>query len=620
MHNTLTNRILSFSYGTLLAISLSLAGCHIVREDRQEPSTPLPALPSSPKQHGTFLLAETQKRLEQTKFGVTASVWRRLAWAYQKSGDTAGAIRALDKALQILNADIMSPSQETQERSLLADQYFLLGQTELARKALQDFRYQGTSPQAQVALKRTSLTPLEEKRMEAPDPLLAPRLVLALCDQGAREAVRKALLPRLEFSLMRGPLGGREEYYHGTLILLFHLGKTKEVLAAIERQAPADQLRSLSCLLWGGTVRASTILFVGDANPAWQAPKSLRPPLRKQLFQALGELSAAPITDTDVSAGMILAAREGDFALAECFAQKLTEPTYRQESLQDISQRQIPRLSYAPEPSNRFERRSLMGRNLGCLLGVRDPEYQQRLLEQFLEKMQGAEDGKIFASIVSSAIWKHKRMDLLERLKIQHPDPAYLVHQQILQADVALALGDTKTAQTHLEQVADSLAHIVKPSHRFQEGLAAQELARRLGNPELLEKLRVLLLETLPQVSIMTLKNEGTIQLAGLSYLCHQTDSYQQLITKIESHRSGSPNEKLLRGDLMERLAREQARLGETEAALQSVEKIPFYLPQVLGLLTVTEQQLKTPPLPNFVVAPSLQAGLNPNVRGGLRL
>ncbi|WP_309707982.1 tetratricopeptide repeat protein [Armatimonas sp.] len=618
MYNTLKTRILP--YGALLAISMSLVGCRILREESQELAAPLPALPASPKQHGVFLLGETQKRLEQTNFGVTASIWRRLAWVYQKSGDTAGAIRALDKALELINAEIMSPSQETQERSLLADQYFLLGQTERARKALKDFRYQGTSPQAQVALKRTSLTPLEEKRLASPDPLLAPRLVLALCDQGAREAVRKALLPRLEFSLMRGPLGGREEYYHGTLILLFHLGKPKEVLAAIEHQAPPDQLRSLSCLLWGGTVRASTILFVGDVNPAWQAPEPLRPPLRKQLFQALGDLSATPTTDTDVSAGMILAAREGDFALAECFAQKLTEPMYRQESLLALSQRQVPRLSYVPEPSNSFEHRSLMGRNLGCLLGVRDSKYQQRLLEQFLEQMQGAEDGKIFASIVSGAIWKHKRMDLLEKLKTQHPDPAYLVHQQIRQADVALDLGDTQTAKANLEQVADGLARIAKPSHRFQEGLAAQELARRLDSPELLERLRVPLLETLPLVSIMTLKNEGTIQLAGLSYLCHQADSYQQLITKIESHNSGSPNEKLLKGDLMERLAREQARLGETEAALLSVEKIPFRLPQILGLLTVTEQQLKTPPMPNFVVVTSLQAGLNPNARGGLRL
>jgi hypothetical protein len=138
----------------------------------------------------------------------------------------------------------------------------------------------------------------------------------------------------------------------------------------------------------------------------------------------------------------------------------------------------------------------------------------------------------------------------------------------------------------------------------------AQEVARRLNDKTILGQLQKDLTRTLPNVQIMTLRNDGLIRLAGLSFLCGKRTDYDQQVAMIRGQASSSHLEVFSRIDALERLAREQARLGKTAEALQSIAYIGVPSYQISGLLTITEQHLKTPPPPSFVTTPSLQAGL----------
>ena len=599
----------------LLATCLLLAGCSEERGYDLPP--PLPPLPAEKEKQGAFLLAEIWKRLTPLRETLTIPAWRQLSWIHQKNGDAATALKALDRALVALNAEPMSTSQEVAERSSLADQYLLLGQTERARKTLGDFRYQGTSPKGQALLSRSTLTPLEETRLQSNDVFQSPNLVLMLADLGMRKELWKALQSRLEFSLARGPLGGRREHFHSALILMFHLGNPQEALKATERQSPEDQIRTLTCLLWGGTQRPSMILYQGDGSPAWEAPASLRPALRARLVQALNTSPSSLLIDQETSAGATLAALHRDFPLAECFARRLRNPEYRRMILQALTQQQVPLLSYESDGINRFERHSVLTRNLGQLIGIQDPQHQQRLLEQFLSQMDRQEDGKLFALVISNFLWKHKRHDLLAKLETFYTDPAFQVRQALVRGESALDAGKRSEALAELTVVSDTLSRIPKPSHRFQEGLAAQELARRLKDRPLMEKLLNQLLTVLPAVKIATLKNDGLIRLAGLSYLCEQPETYHKFVEQVREETRLTQREPFWTMDLLDRLAREQTRLGDTVGALECIQSVPSALGQVGGLLMVAARLYHTPPLPSFPVTPSLQVGPTRGLRIG---
>jgi tetratricopeptide (TPR) repeat protein len=578
-------------------------------------AAPLPPFPSGKEKQGPFLIATTRQRLEALGNTAPSTAWKRLAWIYLKQGNSLAAQQALDQALTLVNQSDFSPAQEVVERSNLADYYLLLEQPERARAALADFRYQGVSTKGKALLRRTTLTALEQTRLEGSEPFTAPRLVLALRDQGPEEALKKALLPRLEFALKRGPQGGREDYFHGAIVLEFHLGSAATALAATQHQSPSERVRTLSSLHWGGTIRPSTILFMGEGLPQWHPSESLRPQIRTRLLEALKTLPPSTLQDLEISSGAILAALQGDFELAEHFAHKLYEPQYRREALDAIGQHQPPLFSYHPDSrtSNKadaFAHRSLLNQNLSRLVGIRDAPYQQRLLAQFLKELRNGSESKLFASILSNLIWTHKRLDLLAQLETLHDDPAFHCSQQLLHAEAALTKGDANLARQHLAQMIQQLPRIAKPSHRFYQGLMAQEVARRLNDKTILVQLQKDLTSTLPSVQIMTLRNDGIIRLAGLSFLCGKLTDYNQQVAMIKGQTSASHVEVFSRIDALERLAREQARLGKTAEALQSIAHIGIASYQISGLLTITEQHLKTSPQPSFVTTPSLQAGL----------
>ncbi|WP_395095225.1 hypothetical protein [Armatimonas sp.] len=330
-----------------------LAGCSPPRS--APPPLPLPPLPETGAAQLALLLEEAQRRVE--KDGRPAPYfWRRLAWIQHHQGNHDLALKTLDKAMISLQNSDFPTNQESLERTAVAEQYLAMNAPQKAREALGEFRYQGSSPQAQQLLARITLTPLEIQRLESPDIFLAPRLVVSLWDKGPRRALQKALESRLEFALMRGPEGGRSESYHGAIVLQFHFGDPLISIRATDQESPTDKVRTLACLYWGGTTVPSTILISGESFTASRKalPPAVSQELRERFLAALRALSPLKSFDVELTAILILACQSGDRELVQEAARPLADALYQSQVQKAILSQQpipLPALSNAPRTS-----------------------------------------------------------------------------------------------------------------------------------------------------------------------------------------------------------------------------------------------------------------------------
>ena len=585
----------------------ALVGCS--KQASAPPPLPLPPLPKTQAECFPFVLRQAQRQIEQVN-EPALYFWRRLAWMQYHHGEPTLARRALDQATISLDTSSFGPNQESLERSALAEQYLAMHATDQARKVLGDFRYQGSSAQAQRLLSRTTLTSLETRRLQSPEIFLMPRLVVALLDKGPKSALQNALLPRLEFALMRGPEGGRAESYHGAIVLQFYLDDPGVAIRATEQQSATDKVRTLACLYWGGTTSPSAIFSQRESFPALQGalPVSVKRELRIRLLTALASLAPSKVSDQELTAIVMLAYQSGDSELLQKAADSLASSPYQHQVQQAIrAQQPILMPSIRGTTTSRHASINQLSRSLNRLAEMRPGPYQERLLAQFLSELSGAAGESIFTSALATLFRKHGQWDLLARLLTIENNSAFQCHQSLLQAEDALEKGMKQASLVALKKALGQLEQIEKSSHKAQEALFAQELARHLGNPEILVALEHVLVKLLQEVTIPLLKNDLRVRLTGLQALNGNHSAYQEGMIALQHEARQTGKEYTISGDLLERLAREQTRIGKITDAWESVGQIKSPQSRALALMAMAEQLRKTPPLPSCPLTTTLQ-------------
>jgi hypothetical protein len=591
---------------------LLLAGCRSEgwQSPPLPPATPLPAWPERSADRLPYLFRETESRLNLCG---TESLfaWRRLAGIYKHLGDSERAVQALDQASQLLDKALSTPTQQSAERSALADQYLALKQPERARGLLTTYRYQGVSPDNAARLKCATLTENEQRNLKSLDILLYPRLLLALVDQGPTEALRSELQPRLDFTLMRGPEGGRTERFHSAILLQFHLSKPDAALKATELQPPKEQLRTLSCLLWGGTFQPSAILFQRDRFKTLQArvTPALRQALEQRLTAALGRLTPDPQLDVDLAAVATLAQQSGAPALATLALTRIASRPYQARAQAELSQGSYLSLPPVPTTLRSFERSTFLGRNLGRIMGLEDRSYQEKLTEQFFAELKTDKDRLLFSSHVANLCWKLERPDLIDRLLGLYPEPAFQCHQTLKKCEWSLKKDKRSQAATELKQALAQLPQIRKVSHQLQESMIAVDLARQLKDRTSLGQLRTQIEALLPQVTIMALRTEGKVYLAGLHYQLGDLTRYEALQTELHEFDSSYPFETLALQSRLQRMATELNKLKASGLAVKTLSDIRSPLIQANGLMELGESLVGAPPQPLYGPTASLQNG-----------
>jgi hypothetical protein len=281
--------------------------------------------------------------------------------------------------------------------------------------------------------------------------------------------------------------------------------------------------------------------------------------------------------------------------------------SYRKKLLGASAQNQwlfLP--SYTSEQGN-LQRLSFLSRHLGQLIGMQPGPLQNHLLLQFLGEMRGDPKERLFFTPLARLFRERGQKDLLQRLSKLQSDEAFHSHELLIDAEEALTRGEKRVGRLSLEAALTQIERIPKPSHKTQATLLAQEIARRLGDKELLMRLEQQLTNQLPTVSIRLLQNDLKIRLAGLRALCGNQAGYQDLVTDLQQNKPVDSSELILSGDLLERLAAEQVRIGRTEDAWISIQLVPIALIQASALLKTAEQLLQPPPLPSSPPLPSLQ-------------
>ncbi|WP_395139214.1 hypothetical protein, partial [Armatimonas sp.] len=457
-----------------------------------------------------------------------------------------------------------------------------------------------------------TLTSLETRRLQSPDIFLTPRLVVVLLDKGPKLALKKALLPRLEFALMRGPEGGRSESYHGAIVLQFYLGDPMRAVRGTEQQNATDKVRTLACLHWGGTTYPSVIFSQSESFPTLQEalPASVKRELRTRLLAALANLSPSKDFDPELTAIVMLAYQSGDSELIQKAARPLTSSLYQRQIQQAIAAHQpILMPPIGGTVTSGHASINHLSRSLNRLVGMRPGPYQDRLLEQFLSELSGAAEESIFTSSLATLFRKHGRQNLLARLITLENNSAFQCHQSLLQAEDALEKGTKQASLVALKKALGQLERIEKPSHKAQEALFAQELARRLGNPEILLALEPVLIKLLQEVTIPLLRNDLHVRLTGLQALNGNDSAYQERVQTLQREGTQPGKGYTISGDLLEQLAREQTRIGKSADAWESIRRIKFPQSRASALLTMAEQLRKTPPLPSSPNIPALQNG-----------
>ncbi|MBB6051115.1 hypothetical protein [Armatimonas rosea] len=591
---------------------LLLAGCR--SEGWQSmplpPPTPLPPWPERSAEQLPFLFRETESRLNLCG-NEALFAWRRLAGLYQHLGQSEQAVRALDRAAQLLDKALATPTQQSTERSALADQYLALKQPERARGLLTAYRYQGVLPTSAAALKRTTLTENELRNLKNLDILLYPRLLLALVDQGPQEALRRELQPRLDFTLMRGPEGGRTERFHSAILLQFHLSKPEAALKGTELQPPQEQLRTLSCLLWGGTIQPSAILFQRDRFKTLQA--RVTPPLKAALEQrltgALGRLTPDPQLDIDLAAVATLAQQSGAPALATLALTRMASRPYQAQAHAELPQGPYLSLPPVPPTLRTFERSTFLGRNLGRIMGLDDSRYQEKLIEQFFAELKTDKDRLLFSSHVANLCWKLERPDLIDRLLGLYPEPAFQCHQTLKKCEWALKKDSPVQAAEALKRALAQLPQIHKVSHQLQEAMLAVDLARKLKDRTSLGQLRTQIEGLLPQVTIMALRTEGKVYLAGLHHQLGDRAGYEALQAELHQFDASYPFETLALQSRLQRMATELNKLKAHGLAVKTLSDIRSPLIQANGLMELGEALVGAPPQPLYGPTASLQNG-----------
>lgn len=598
---------------TLLMMGcLLLAGCRPSgwQPPPESPRLPLPPWPERSADQLPFLFAETEKRLVAAGPGAYAG-WRRLSWIHQQRGARKEALKALEQAVALLDTTLTTVTQQTAERSALADQYLELGAPERAQELLQDYRYQGTVAKSIAALQRPTLTQNERTNLTNLDILLYPRLVLALVDQGPREVLRKELQSRLDFALMRGPDGGRVERFHNAVLLQFHLGDPLVALKATALQSPPEQVRTLSCLLWGGTLQVSAVLFQRDRFASLEArvTPALKQALQQQLRAALQQLKPAPPLDIELSAIATLARKSGLPELAQVALARVADTTYKTQSQTENQQGQYPRLPRPDESLRGFDRTTFQGRNLGRIMGVQDVTYQAQLVEEFMADLHSPREWLLFSSHLARLCWELKRVDLIEQLMRSYPEPAFQCHQTLKRGSWALENNQRGQAKATLYRALAQLDAIPKASHHLQETMLAVNLARALEDSESLAILRKKITELLPQVTIVALRTEGQVYLAGLHYECGDRASYAALCKELGTFDNSNPFETVVLHNRLQRLAQELTKLGAYSETITTLNGLRGGLGQAAGLMEIAETLLKTPPMVVYGPTASLQNG-----------
>lgn len=598
----------------LLLTGLAVTSCSERRGRRQrwarQQPLPLPAWPERPADHLPYLLRESERCL-QLAGPAAISEWRRLAWLQRNRGERDAALKALDQSASLLDVALTTVAQQTAERSALADQYVALQRPERARALFTGYRYQGTSPAASALLRRADLTAIEHTNLKAPEIFMAPRLLLALLDQGPILTLRRELQPRLDFALMRGPEGGRSERFHNAVLLQFHLSDPAVAMKATEQQSPPERLRTLGCLLFGGTMQVSTILYQRDRYKLLESrlTPALRQSLIQRLIRTLHALVPQRLLDLELTALAALALQLSARPLAELALARLSNPETRTVAFRELEAGTYLRLPSPPKNLSPIERSSFLSRNLGKIMGVADPRYQAMLLTDFIEELKTPRDFSLFAGHATALCWEHQRTDLLERLMERWREPAYLCHQQLKQGMMLQKRGERSQAEALLVRTLPLLPTIAKQSHRLQETLRAVDLARALGERTLLSQLRDRVVELTPQTTISALRTEALIYLASLHYEFQDIPAYQNQYRLLEVFDEDNPFEEFERNSRLQRLALALIPLGGYERTVEILSKLSSPLAQAVVLLELGEHWLKIPPMPTYNPTASLQNG-----------